>query len=138
MSQIIHKESFIYSAITAVLNASGQATVNIDFEADSTFVWQKTTFVAFDAAGAPLTADSEIIPNVNVFMRDTGSGKNLMQLPVNIAQLAGNAKLPYMVPLAYQFEPKSTLQVQYTNNHATAYSNFGIVLHGVKLYTSGR
>lgn len=137
MAQQIYQEIFNYQAIALTLLGNGRQTINIDFEADSQFVWQKTTLVAFDSAGANLTVNTQIVPNVDVFIRNTGSGKNLMQAPVNIAQLAGDSRLPYLLPKAYQISPKSTLQFEFTNNNAIDYSKLGVVLHGVKIYSAG-
>ncbi len=138
MNSIIEKEYFTYQAVVESLVVSGEVTTTIDFEADSSFIWQKTTLVAFDAANAPLTGLTELLPSVDVFIRDTASGKNLMQQPVNVAALAGNGQLPYILPIGYEFKPKSTTQFTYTNNSgAVAYGKFGLVLHGYKIRRAG-
>ena len=142
---LIYNEYFTYSAkFEGVLAPAGSGgternTSVISFEADSDFVWTKTTLSIFTDSNESLDVDTQIIPNVDLFIRDTGDGKNLMQLPVNISSLAGDSRLPYILPTAYLWKAKSTAQFNIENLDPTnAFSGIQFNLHGHKLKFTGR
>ena len=136
MSQpIIKKEYFTYQAVGPV-GAGGAQTFPINFEANASFVWLKTTLVA--SRDAELTENTKLVPAATVFIRDTGSGSNLMQEPIDINSLAGDAELPYMLPVGYEVKPNSTLTFDIENlDPAATYNRLGLVLHGFKVYRAG-
>lgn len=135
----IATQIFTYQAVLPSLANSASNTTIINFEADSEFVWTKTTLTAFDVNNAPLTNNSEFIASVTAFIRDTGSGRNLMQEPVIVSDMAGNGKLPYFLQKPFVWKPKATAQFTYENLSGSAdYGRFGLVLHGYKIWRDGR
>ena len=110
-----------------------EAIVNIPIEADSTFTWERTTYTL--TQNASQTRDTVVIPDVSVQITDTGSGRNLQQLPVNINDLAGSAQLPFVLPVERVFAARSTIQVTFTQNQAVdVYQGLSLVFHGYKTW----
>lgn len=134
-NQIVTKKVFTYQAAGAV-GAGGAQTFNINFEADSSFVWLKSTLIA--SRDTELTANTKIIPAATIFIRDSGSGFNMMQEPIDINSLTGDGELPYMLPMGYEIKPNSNLTFDIENlDPAATYNRLGIVLHGFKVYRAG-
>ncbi len=134
-NQIITKKYFTYQAVGAV-GAGGAQTFNINFEADSSFIWLKTTLVA--SRDLELETQTVIVPAATIFIRDSGSGFNLMHEPIDINSLAGTAELPYMLPIGYEIQPKSNITFDIENlDPAVSYNRLGVVLHGFKAYRAG-
>ncbi len=131
------KLSFSYiTPVIAALAAGASQSVNITFDQDSHFSWQKTVYFV-DLAGAAITDAARPIPLITVSLVDTASGRQINNLPAPIDSLAGyKASEPFILPLARTFLPNATLRITFTNySAATSYSNIFMTLHGVKQYT---
>jgi hypothetical protein len=128
---LVARDLFTYKAEAASLAAGAELTDVIDFQADSSFVWLKTTYlVDNDTTQTPTTL---IIPNLTVNLFDTGSGRNLQNSPMPISAIAGRGDLPYILPVPRVFQPKSSLSVTFANiNTVDQYIGISFVLHGYK------
>lgn len=129
---------FSFSYITPVISslAAGiSASVNITFDQDSHFSWQKSVYFV-DLAGAAMTDSTRPIPLISLAMVDTASGRQLNNVPAPIDTLAGyKAAEPFILPLPRTLLPNATLRFTFTNySTATTYTNLYMVLHGVKQY----
>lgn len=115
------------------------ATQSFNIQADSDFeLMQIAASANVDGAEEPWP-DNIILP-FNMFITDTGTGRNLMSAATPLSLLAGNGKLPFILPQDRVFEKKSTVTVQLTNYGGSTYDNIGIAFIGAKLfqYTGGR
>lgn len=127
----VSRDLYTYQTKVATLAASGTATITIDIEADSSFIWLKTTFSV--TANTAATRNTEIIPAVTVQINDTGSGRLLQQEPVQISDMAGSGILPFILPVPRTFKPKSTIQVTFINKDTVAQVvDLSLVFHGYK------
>lgn len=125
---------FIYNADIASLAAGASQSFNINIEADSSFILDKMAFSA-DIAGAAQTDSSRVIPLVTVQIRDSGSGRLLQSTPVNIASLAGNGELPFVLSQPRVFSASATISITFTNQSAaTTYTNLQLSLIGRKVF----
>ena len=74
-------------------------------------------------------------PEISVIIKDTGSGRNLMDEPVPITTLAGSGALPFILPIPKVIKASSTLEVQFNNySGATSYDDIYLVFHGQKVF----
>lgn len=128
-------DHYIYVAeITSTLNAGAQQTVTINIEADSNFTWVKSAVFA-SLAGAAQTQATQVLPQVEVQIQDSGSGRLLQNLPVPVSSMAGNGQLPFVLPVPRLFKARSTISFTFTNNSAAEnYSVFALSLIGFKTF----
>lgn len=119
------------ASIAAAANASG----NITFDADSTFIWTGTTYFC-DLAAAAITDSARPIPLITVSLTDTGAGRQFTSAILPIDTIASyKASDIYTLPMPRVFKPNATLRVAYNNySTATTYTNLFMVLHGLKLF----
>lgn len=126
------RDYFIYTAAVEALASGDSSSDAISIEADSSFIVEKMAFMA-DIAGAAQTDDSRVIPLVRASIRDTGSGRNLQDEPVDISAMAGNGQLPAILPVPRIFQPRSSIIVTFENySAATTYANVSLYLIGYK------
>lgn len=121
--------------VVSSLAASASSSQSISFDADSVFVWTKTTYFV-DLSAAAMTDSTRPIPLITVQLVDTGSSRNLTSIAVPIDTLAGRmGSEPNILPVARAVMPNATFRVTYTNySSATTYTNLYMVLHGYKVY----
>lgn len=122
---------YVYEAQALALAPAGVATDQIAIEADSNFVWIKSSFQA-DIAGAALTDSTRIIPNVDVQMIDTGSGRQILNGPIPIASLFGTGELPFVLPIPQILKANSTLRIDFTSREAANTLNIRLAFIGYK------
>lgn len=112
--QYIAKDFFTYEVNFANLLAGSSQTQTFTIQADADFLLSKLAFlatignVAFDDSTRP-------IPNVNVTIQDTGSGRNLMNTAVPVASIFGTGQLPFILPRQRIFLANATVNVTLTN-----------------------
>jgi hypothetical protein len=117
----------------AALAAGASATNNVQIQADSDFVLEQITYTA-TIANAAFTYSTRPIPNVNMLITDTGSGRQLMSAAVPLWTMGGSGEEPFELPRPKAFVARSTIAVQLSNfDAAQAYSVY-ISLIGRKLY----
>ena len=136
----VDRQLYSYSNVLAVAGAANaiasgtvSAPVNTPILADASFLWTATTYLA-NTANAAQTFGTFVYPNVSVLIVDTGSGRQFMDLPVPIPELAGNGQYPYMLALPRLIAPNSVIQCTYTNFDAAAGYNIYMAFHGFKIY----
>jgi len=131
---VFRDDLYTYVASFGSLVAGGKSTQNINIETDADFIIDRIMFYA-DIAGAPQTADSRVIPLIDISLTDTGSGRNLQDKPVPLVCMAGDGALPFILPKPRKLRANSTLNVTAENiSAATTYANFRIVFSGYKRF----
>jgi hypothetical protein len=116
------------------LAAGATLTTALNIQADADFLILNQTFSANQLNASYASAAELTAPNVSIFMNDTGSGNALMDNPVPVAELFGNARLPFVLPQPRRLAAKATLQVQAINNDPANGFNISLAFNGVKLY----
>jgi hypothetical protein len=138
------QQEFIYST-GRITNAGGVggalapgAVFNafINIQADADFVIEKQTYAA-DIAGAALTFNTWIMPNVLILLTSTGSGQQLMSAPVPIPSAFGHGMLPAILPYPYVLPANSQLQITLTSFEAVSQLFLTLNFIGRKLYLIG-
>lgn len=129
-----YKDFYFYKAQVTGLAAATSATSVINIEANSDFIWLKTAYAA-DLAGAAQTEDSRVLPLVRVAITDSGSGRQLQNLPIPLTSMGGHEGLPFNLPVPREFQKNSNISITFTNySAATTYTNVEIVLIGYKKF----
>ncbi len=72
-----------------------------------------------------------------VSIEDSGAGRAFMDIPVHLANIAGTAQLPYILPYPKMVERASTISMSVQNFAAATAYNIRLSIHGVKLYGRG-
>lgn len=125
------------AAVTGAANflaaATTSAPVNTPIDASAMFLWTSTTFFA-NTANASTTASARLYPNVAVMITDTGSGRQLMDNPVPIPEIAGDGQFPYVLPEPRLIAANSTIACVYTNLDPATGFNIRLAFNGYKIY----
>jgi hypothetical protein len=140
-------EFYVYTASFGNI-ASGATTgpTNgpLQIQADSDFEWRKLTFFSELHGGTPPFLQSQI-PELALMVTDGGSGRQLFSSATPLSSIAGNGTLPFILPVTYIFEAKSTIQLTLTNfsiagsgGGASAYDNVFVSLIGNKIWKFGK
>lgn len=121
----------ISSVLTPISN-------QIQIDASANFLWLAMSYQAsIGAAGASaaLTESSNVIPLILVQIQDTGSQKNLSNIPIPLTTFAGDGKRPYRLIKPRLFMKNATIAFLWTN-FVAAGTEYGVrvVLHGYKVY----
>lgn len=128
------KEWFTYgSAPIAALAPAAATSRVIQIQADTPFVWMATSYMV-DVAGAAQTDASRVLPLVEITIFDSGSGKQLMNVPVPIPAMAGAQGLPSLLSPPKIFVPSASIQINFRNYGAVTYNNLAIFFIGYKEY----
>lgn len=122
-------EPFTYSiSFNGLTGAWSQASGQIQIQADAAFVIKEQNF-SFRETGAPTyAANAGLIPAIDVLLTDAGSARKLMNQPVNITQLFGDGRLPFVLPTEKYLSPSSAFQVQ-----VMSAENFGADVYDLQL-----
>lgn len=100
-------------ALLGVIGA--QLVTNVQFNADSDFLWEAFNLQSYSAVGVPVP-----LPDYLIGFADTGSGRNLQDAPVHVVSVMGNGQLPYYLPECRLFRATTICTVTITNNTAVA------------------
>lgn len=119
--------------------SSTSSSQNIQFDANSVFVWLRSTCnVTLTAAGggATLTASAAVLPNINVSIVDQGKGASFMNTPISMGQIASvTPGLPYILATPQLIQANSVFSWTFTNfDTAQIYYNVQFQLHGFRLF----
>lgn len=109
------------------------STQSFNIQADADFELMQIAATGNKTGAAEPWPDNIILP-FNMFITDTGTGRNLMSAATPLFSLSGNGKLPFILPQERIFEAKSTVTVQLTSYGGSTYDNVGISFIGAKLF----
>ncbi len=127
------RDFYTYTAAVAAIAVGANANAVINIEADADFILQKLTFYA-DIAGAAQLSGTRIIPNVEIQITDTGSGRQLMSNPVPVPAIFGTGELPFILPNPRLFRKNSTIQIAFTSFEAAITPDVFLAFIGYKIY----
>ena len=127
------------SDITATLATNTSATLTFNIAGDSDFFWTK--FAAFAlVAGTATTYSAQQLPAVTILIVNTTTGRQYSSAAVPLANMAGTAQFPFILPQITLWQKKSTIQITLQNEGSTAngvdYSNLHLSFHGIKAFTT--
>lgn len=127
-------ESFtVYELDFLALAAGTTANGAIQIQADSQFRWVKAAYYA-TVANAAFLLSTIPIPSVTVQINDTGSGRQLFNAAVPVPSVFGRGELPFILPVSYVFQPRSSMQVTVANFDAAVTYNLRLSFIGTKIF----
>lgn len=132
------KNSFVYlTSIAAALAAAGSTSSSFNIDGDSDFFWSKLNVYA-QVASDGTTIDTEQLAGVTIVITNTTSGRQYMNTAVPLPLIAGNGKLPFILPMQTFFPAKATITVDYANiTDNTTYSQLFLGFVGIKAFIRG-
>lgn len=117
--------------------ASGDTLTGfIQVEADSDFLIQKLAYFS-NFNDEQVTVFSQDVPLATILIVDTGSGRQIMNIPIPIGALFGDGRLPYILPTPKLFTKNSRINVTVFNFGQEDYEDLWIVFEGKKIFTTG-
>lgn len=137
MDNIVYKDFFAYQENFSSIAAGASQTGNVNVQADSDFLLQKLTFFA-DIGGGVQTANSKVLPLVNIQITDTGSGRQVFEQAIPIASIFGSGDLPFILPTPKLFAARSTITILISNFSAGTTYNIYATLIGQKIFRTGQ
>lgn len=130
-------EFFVYSTNPVVVTLSDaspviQAQVSIQSDADFELL---ELAQATDIAGALQTDSSRVIPLATIQFQMSGSGNDIMPNPVPLSAIAGDGRLPFIMPETKIWPANSSMLITLTR-YAVAGTTYNIrlALIGRKLF----
>jgi hypothetical protein len=121
-------------ASSANLAPGGTSTNTVSIQADADFVCEQIAYMA-DIAGGAQTSATRIVPLARILLNDTGSGRNLSDIAMDLSAFAGYGALPFILPVPRRFAARSTIQCIFTNySAAETYANLRLYLIGYKAW----
>lgn len=136
-SKYMAKDFFAYViGPFGALAPAAQLPGNVTLDADSDFLWQKLTVFAL-IGNAGETEATQVVPGITLTIKDTASGRDLMNGPIPIPALCGNGQLPFILPTPKIFQARGTIAVNVVNvTGDDTYTNLYITFIGTKLFLS--
>lgn len=134
MEQKFARLFYSYSLTSGVIAAGATATDSVTVESDSDFILTKMSYFATNGAGAALTWNSRIVPLVRIQLRDTGSGRNLLDANQPIPNLFGTGEIPFILPTMLRIKANSVLRADFVSFEAADSRLVDLSLVGFKEY----
>ena len=127
---------FTYEAdIAAALNAATSQALTFNIAGDSDFFWTKFASFAL-VGGIATTYSAQQLPAVTILIVNTTTGRQYSSSAVPLANMAGTAQFPFILPQITLWQKKSTIQIQLQNEGSVNYSNLHLSFHGIKAFTA--
>lgn len=130
------RDFFIYEIdIAALAGNSGTAQGSFTVQADSNFLWQSGMMFA-DISHGVQTSSSVVVPDVQLTITDTGSGRQLMSAAVPVTSifgLPGNVQ-PFELCTPRFFRAQTTVNVSLVNSSTNNTYNIKLQFIGTKFF----
>lgn len=127
---------FVYTTNPVVLVCSAAAPVaqgQVPIQTDSDFELMEITYAA-DIAAAAQTDSTRVIPLVTLQIVQSGTGIDIMGNPIALSGLAGDGRLPFILPESKIWPASSSMLVTLTRFAAAVDYNIRLAFIGRKLF----
>jgi hypothetical protein len=133
----IAKEYFTYEInLPAPLVAGANANGYVTIDKDSDFFWQKAT-AHVTVGNQGTTRQNEQIPEVDIIITNTTSGRAIMNTQVPIRNIFGTGEIPFILPIETYFGATSQIACTFYNVSANLdYSTVKISFIGIKAFSN--
>lgn len=138
--RVLAEEYFIYSLPFPGIGVSTLSRRRIEFlqfEADADFLIQKFAYMIDVVPFGFETLGSQDVPLITVLITDTGSGRQLSNVPTPMTTFFGDGRLPYILPTPKLYTKATRLRVELFNFGNQAYSFLELSFQGKKIFTAG-
>lgn len=126
------KNFFTYGLNFLGLGASVTQTQTLLIQAHSDFEMLKLCFASDLAAGVQ-TDSTRTIPQCSILITDTGSGSQIMNVGIDLTNLFGTGRDPFILPVPKRFNANSAILVAMTNYSAAQSYNIRLAFIGANL-----
>lgn len=137
LESYLSKNAFVYNVglnAGATLAPAGTTSFSFNVDGDSDFFWTK--FAAYaQIANDGATAATEILPAVSVVITNNSNGRQYMNEAVPLPSIAGNGRLPFILPMVTFWAKKTTITidiVNFTDNQT--YTQLELSFIGIKAF----
>lgn len=96
------------------LAANGSVDSSFNISKDSDFFWTKFGAHAVISDDGT-TISAEELPEVNILVVNSTTGRQYMSNPVPLANMSGSGRLPFILPIVTLWESLSNIQVSLQN-----------------------
>lgn len=124
--------------LASIAAGATAGSINIQFDANSVFVWLRSTFTASTESDSDIVSweySTIVVPQINVSIQDTGKGASFMNTPVPLPSIASNIPgLPYILPTPALIQANATWAWTFTNADSAEYYNVQFLLHGFRIF----
>jgi hypothetical protein len=127
---------FTYATASLTVNhGTTSSATPIQFDANSVFVWLRSTFQV-TIAEAAFTYSAIPVPNIYVSIQDTGKGASFMNTGVPIWTIASNIPgLPFVLPIPQLIQANASFSWTFQNiDAAVNYADVQFQLHGFRVF----
>lgn len=101
---------------------------------DSDFFWTKFGVHVVSASDGT-TVSNELLPEITATITNTTNGRSYSNIPIPLANMSGNGRLPFILPMVTLWEAMSTISITLLNtSDNTTYSNVYLSFLGVKAF----
>lgn len=129
------KDYFTYGIRLQTLNAGGQQPGQFTVDAGWDFLWSKATMFAVDDGDAAADGGNNTpAPDLTIIITDTGSGRNLSNIPIPVTSIFGTGQLPFILPTQKLFQARATVAVTVINNGVINYDDVYLNFIGTQLF----
>lgn len=126
-------DDYTYSTEPLDIAAGATVAASIQIEADSDFeILKRMVFFTNDTY--PSTIDLTVSMPVTIQLTDTGSGRNLFNTPVMMANAFGTAQFPFILQQTKIFSARSVIGITITNNSAVDIVDLQLSFNGRKIF----
>lgn len=133
--QVVSTDFYTYGAFVTALAPNSSATTSIQIEADSDFEVIKMMQSTIAAFATALESQTQPVPTVNLMITDTGSGRNLFNIPTPLVNLFGSGELPFILPKSKVLFARSVLALTFYNvNSTVTYARIDVSFAGRKIF----
>lgn len=134
--RVIAEDFYSYGIQFQNFSSGDTLTGFIQVEADSDFLIQKLAYFS-NFNDEQVTVFSQDVPLATILIVDTGSGRQIMNIPIPIGALFGDGRLPYILPTPKLFTKNSRINVTVFNFGQEDYEDLWIIFEGKKIFTTG-
>lgn len=106
-------EFFVYvpqPTVITISDAAPTGQLSVPIQTDSDFELLEIA-EATDIAGAPQTQSTRIIPLVTIAITQSGSGVDIFPQPVPLSSVAGDGRLPFILPESKIWQANSSMSI---------------------------
>jgi hypothetical protein len=131
----IGKSFYVYEVVSTSLAAStGTTTLTFQIDRSQDFFWTKFNAHAVSASDGT-TVSNELLPELTIAITNTQNSRTYSNVPMSLASMSGNGRLPFILPMMTLWESTATIKVDLANvSDNTTYSSVRLAFIGIRCF----
>lgn len=132
--QYVSKNYYTYVQRIASIASAASANGAFNVDGDSDFYWTKLCVYALDGSNGT-TVLEQLLAGVTLLLRNETSGRAYSSAAVPLAMIAGDGRLPFILPMETFWPAKATISYDLANiTDDTTYAPFYLAFIGYKAF----